>query len=138
MFLGRVVTDSAHLGLTTRRPPRIYDSRARCDRFGSSRAYYSTGVEEVKHRLSILGLSPPWYKSRVFRARAVREPRNLLREEFGLEISGDVALRVHDSTADLRYLVIPRRPPGTEGWSEADLVALVSRDTMIGPAESLT
>ena len=84
--------------------------------------------------LSILGLSPPWYKSRVFRARAVREPRRLLSQEFGLAIPDDVAVRVHDSTADLRYIVLPRRPAGTEGWSEADLAALVTRDTMVGTA----
>ena len=84
--------------------------------------------------LSILGLSPPWYKSRVFRARAVREPRRLLSQEFGLEIPEEVSLRVHDSTADLRYIVLPRRPAGTEGWSEADLAALVTRDAMIGTA----
>ena len=84
--------------------------------------------------LSILGLSPPWYKSRVFRARAVREPRRLLSQEFGLAIPDDVAVRVHDSTADLRYIVLPRRPAGTEGWSEEDLAALVTRDTMIGTA----
>ena len=84
--------------------------------------------------LSILGLSPPWYKSRVFRARAVREPRRLLSQEFGLAIPDDVAVRVHDSTADLRYIVLPRRPAGTEGWSEEELAALVTRDTMIGTA----
>ena len=84
--------------------------------------------------LSILGLSPPWYKSRVFRARAVREPRRLLSQEFGLAIPDDVAVRVHDSTADLRYIVLPQRPAGTEGWSEEDLAALVTRDTMIGTA----
>ena len=84
--------------------------------------------------LSILGLSPPWYKSRVFRARAVREPRRLLSQEFGLAIPDGVAVRVHDSTADLRYIVLPRRPAGTEGWSEEDLAALVTRDAMIGTA----
>ena len=84
--------------------------------------------------LSILGLSPPWYKSRVFRARAVREPRRLLSQEFGLAIPDDVAVRVHDSTADLRYIVLPRRPAGTEGWSEEELAAIVTRDTMIGTA----
>ena len=84
--------------------------------------------------LSILGLSPPWHKSRVFRARAVREPRRLLSQEFGLAIPDDVAVRVHDSTADLRYIVLPRRPAGTEGWSEEELAALVTRDTMIGTA----
>ena len=84
--------------------------------------------------LSILGLSPPWYKSRVFRARAVREPRRLLSQEFALAIPDDVAVRVHDSTADLRYIVLPRRPAGTEGWSEEEPAALVTRDSMIGTA----
>ena len=64
----------------------------------------------------------------------MREPRRLLSQEFGLEIPEEVSLRVHDSTADLRYIVLPRRPVGTEGWSEADLAALVTRDTMIGTA----
>ncbi|CAE8630853.1 unnamed protein product [Polarella glacialis] len=84
--------------------------------------------------LSILGLSPPWYKSREYRARAVREPRRLLREAFDLELPEEVTIQVHDSTADLRYLVLPRRPAGTEGWSEEELQAIVTRDTMIGVA----
>lgn len=82
---------------------------------------------------AILGLSPAWYKSAAYRSRAVREPRRLL-EEFGTVIPDEVAVRVHDSTADLRYLVMPRRPAGTEGWSEEALAALVSRDSMIGVA----
>ena len=64
----------------------------------------------------------------------MREPRRLLSQEFGLAIPGDVAVRVHDSTADLRYIVLPRRPAGTEGWSEEDLATLVTRDTLIGTA----
>lgn len=84
--------------------------------------------------LSILGLSPPWYKSREYRARAVREPRKLLKESFGLDVPADVKIQVRDSTADLRYLVLPRRPAGTEGWSEEELRAIVTRDTMIGVA----
>eukprot|EP00927_Polykrikos_kofoidii_P020385 TRINITY_DN19653_c0_g1_i7.p1 TRINITY_DN19653_c0_g1~~TRINITY_DN19653_c0_g1_i7.p1 ORF type:complete len:594 (-),score=81.17 TRINITY_DN19653_c0_g1_i7:207-1988(-) len=83
---------------------------------------------------SILGLPPPWYKSREYRARAVREPRRLLRESFGLVLPDEVAIRVHDSTADLRYIVLPRRPAGTDGWSEDQLQALVTRDAMIGTA----
>ena len=81
----------------------------------------------------LLGLPPAWYKSRAYRSRAVREPRAVLRE-FGLELPEHVAVRVHDSTADLRYLVLPMRPPGTEGLSEAQLAALVTRDSMIGTA----
>jgi nitrile hydratase subunit alpha len=79
----------------------------------------------------LLGLPPDWYKSRAYRSRAVREPRAVLRE-FGTEIPDNVAVRVHDSTADMRYLVLPQRPAGTEGWSEERLAELVSRDAMIG------
>lgn len=79
----------------------------------------------------LLGLPPDWYKSRAYRARAVREPRAVL-QEFGTELPDDVAVRVHDSTADMRYLVLPLRPAGTEGWSEERLAALVTRDSMIG------
>ena len=81
----------------------------------------------------LLGLPPAWYKSRAYRARIVREPRAVL-SEFGTTIPDDVTLRVHDSTADMRFLVVPRRPPGTEGMSEEALAALVSRDSMIGVA----
>jgi len=81
----------------------------------------------------LLGLPPDWYKSRNYRSRAVREPRAVL-AEFGLALSADVAIRVHDSTADMRYLVLPLRPTGTEGWSEARLAAIVTRDSMIGVA----
>ncbi len=79
----------------------------------------------------LLGLPPDWYKSRAYRARAVREPRAVLRE-FGTELAADVTVRVHDSTADMRYLVLPLRPAGTEGWSEDRLAGLVTRDSMIG------
>jgi nitrile hydratase alpha subunit len=79
----------------------------------------------------LLGLPPDWYKSRAYRSRAVREPRAVL-EEFGTRLPGEVELRVHDSTADMRYLVLPERPAGTEGWSEERLAALVTRDSMIG------
>lgn len=84
---------------------------------------------------AILGLPPDWYKSRAYRSRAVREPRKVM-AEFGLEIPDDVAVRVHDSTADMRYLVLPKRPKGTEGWSEEKLASIVTRDTMIGVAEA--
>ena len=79
----------------------------------------------------VLGLPPDWYKSRAYRSRAVREPRAVLRE-FGTVLPEDVEVRVHDSTADMRYLVLPERPDGTEGWSEERLAALVTRDSMIG------
>lgn len=81
----------------------------------------------------LLGLPPDWYKSRNYRSRAVREPRAVL-AEFGTVIPDDVLIRVHDSTADMRYLVAPRRPTGTEKWSEAELARLVTRDSMIGVA----
>jgi nitrile hydratase len=81
----------------------------------------------------LLGLPPDWYKSRNYRSRVVREPRSVLRE-FGLDLADGVTVRVHDSTADMRYLVLPARPSGTEGWSEERLAALVTRDTMIGVA----
>jgi len=79
----------------------------------------------------LIGLPPGWYKSRAYRARTVKEPRTVLRE-FGTEIADNVEVRVHDSTADLRYMVLPNRPEGTEGRSEAELAALVTRDSLIG------
>lgn len=80
---------------------------------------------------AILGLPPDWYKTPEYRRRAVREPRAVLRE-FGLDLPAGVAVRVHDSTADMRYLVVPERPAGTEGWTAGRLVRLVTRDSMIG------
>ncbi len=79
----------------------------------------------------VLGLPPDWYKSRNYRSRAVVEPRVVLKE-FGTEIPDDVAVNVQDSTADLRYMVLPMQPAGTEGWSEAELAAIVTRDSLIG------
>jgi len=79
----------------------------------------------------LLGLPPDWYKSRSYRSRLVREPRTVL-AEFGTKIAEDVEVRVHDSTAELRYMVLPMRPEGTESMDEAALAALVSRDCMIG------
>jgi nitrile hydratase len=79
----------------------------------------------------LIGLPPDWYKSRSYRSRTVREPRAVL-AEFGTAIPDDVEVRVHDSTADLRYMVIPQRPAGTEGLDEAALADLVTRDCMIG------
>jgi len=78
-----------------------------------------------------LGLPPVWYKSAPYRARAVIDPRGVL-QEFGLELDNDVEIRVWDSNAELRYMVLPERPLGTEGMSEAQLAALVTRDAMIG------
>lgn len=80
---------------------------------------------------AILGMSPPWYKSAEYRARAVREPRRVL-AEFGVDLPPATEVRVWDSTAETRYLVIPERPAGTEGWPEARLADLVTRDSMIG------
>jgi nitrile hydratase subunit alpha len=79
----------------------------------------------------VLGLPPNWYKSAAYRSRAVREPRAVL-AEFGLTLPPDTQLRVWDSTAEVRYLVVPMRPAGTDGWSEARLATLVNRDSMIG------
>ena len=81
----------------------------------------------------VLGLPPTWYKSPPYRARAVSEPRAVLRE-FGLELGEDVQIRVWDSSAEVRYLVLPMRPPGTGGWGEDELAAIVTRDCMIGTA----
>jgi nitrile hydratase len=80
---------------------------------------------------AILGRPPDWYKSFEYRSRAVREPRAVMRE-FGFEPPGGVKVVVHDSTADVRYMVLPMRPPGTEGLDEPALAALVTRDTLIG------
>lgn len=81
--------------------------------------------------LALLGPPPTWYKSTAYRARVVREPRAVLRE-FELELGEDVEIRVWDSTADCRYLVLPERPAGTEGWSEDELAGLVTRNALIG------
>ena len=80
---------------------------------------------------NVLGLPPDWYKSRSYRSRAVSEPRAVL-AEFGTVLPDDTELRVHDSTADMRYIVLPMRPQGTEGWSEEKLAAIVTRDSMVG------
>ena len=83
---------------------------------------------------ALLGPPPDWYKSLPYRSRAVSDPRGVL-EEFGVELDDGVELRVLDSTADIRYLVLPRRPEGTDGLGEDDLAALVTRDSMIGVAQ---
>jgi len=82
----------------------------------------------------VLGLPPVWYKSAAYRSRAVIDPRGILRE-FGTELSADVEVRVWDSTAELRYVVLPERPAGTETMSEEELAALITRDAMIGVAK---
>jgi nitrile hydratase subunit alpha len=82
----------------------------------------------------VLGLPPVWYKSAPYRSRAVIDPRGVLRE-FGLELGQDIEVRVWDSTAELRYLVLPERPAGTEALSEEELAALVTRDSMVGVAK---
>ena len=86
---------------------------------------------------SLLGLPPDWYKSFAYRSRAVVDPRSVM-GEFGVAVGDDVEVRVVDSTADLRYLVLPQRPEGTEGMTEEELIALVTRDSMIGVGVALT
>ena len=86
---------------------------------------------------SILGLAPTWYKANEYRARVVREPRKVL-QEFGVKLDDSVEVRIWDSTAELRYLVLPERPAGTEGWDEQKLAALVSRNSMIGTDRDLS
>jgi nitrile hydratase subunit alpha len=83
----------------------------------------------------VLGLPPTWYKSAPYRARVVAEPRAVLRE-FGVDLRPEVEIRVWDSTAEVRYLVLPERPPGTDEWSEEALAELVTRDSMIGTARA--
>ena len=85
---------------------------------------------------ALLGISPAWYKSGSYRARVVREPRSVLRE-FGVNLGDDVEIRVHDSTAELRYMVLPQRPAGTADWSEDELASLVTRDALIGTQREL-
>ncbi|MEL7463201.1 MAG: nitrile hydratase subunit alpha [Pseudomonadota bacterium] len=82
---------------------------------------------------NLLGLPPDWYKQRAYRTRTVKEPRKVL-SEFGLDLPDDVKVQVHDSTADMRYLVLPKRPEGTAGMDEEALAALINRDAMIGVA----
>jgi len=80
---------------------------------------------------ALLGMPPTWYKSENYRKRVVREPRAVLRE-FGTVIPESVTVRVHDSNADMRYVVVPMRPPGTEGWSEEKLASIITRDSLVG------
>ncbi|MEM6620159.1 MAG: nitrile hydratase subunit alpha [Pseudomonadota bacterium] len=85
---------------------------------------------------TLLGLPPDWYKERAYRSRVVKEPRRVL-SEFGLDLPANTTVRVHDSTADMRYLVVPRRPENTDGLDEPALAELVTRDAMIGVARAL-
>lgn len=85
---------------------------------------------------ALLGMSPAWYKSGSYRARVVREPRSVL-SEFGVNLGDDVEVRVHDSTAELRYMVLPQRPAGTKDWSKEELAKLVTRDSLIGTQRDL-
>ncbi|MEO0977369.1 MAG: nitrile hydratase subunit alpha [Pseudomonadota bacterium] len=85
---------------------------------------------------TVLGLPPVWYKSAPYRSRAVRDPRGVL-AEFGVSLPKDMDIKVWDSTAEVRYLVVPERPQGTEGWAEEDLAELVTRDSMIGTGLAL-
>ena len=85
---------------------------------------------------ALLGMSPAWYKSKSYRSRVVIEPRQVL-SEFGVKLDDSVEVRVHDSTAELRYMVLPQRPAGTEGWSEDALANIVTRDSLIGTQRDL-
>lgn len=87
--------------------------------------------------MGLLGMAPTWYKMAAYRSRAVRDPRGVL-EEFGVSITDATRVRVWDSTAELRYLVVPQRPAGTDGWDEEKLASLVSRNSMIGTHRDLS
>ena len=86
---------------------------------------------------SLLGMSPSWYKSNEYRARAVRDPRGVLKE-FGVDLAEETEVRVWDSTSERRYVVVPERPPGLDDWDEASLMKLVTRNSMIGTDRDLT
>jgi nitrile hydratase len=86
---------------------------------------------------AVLGLPPAWYKSFPYRSRVVKDPRGVLRE-FGLELAPDVEVRVWDSTAELRYIVLPERPEGTDGMTEEELAELVTRNSMIGTEKAVS
>jgi nitrile hydratase subunit alpha len=123
----------------------LIDGNAAAEEIGLDRGLYKLVVVENTPQIHnvivctlcscyprwLLGLPPDWYKSRNYRSRVVREPRGVLRE-FGLDLTDDVTVCVHDSNADMRYLVLPMRPAGTEGFREEQLAALVTRDSMIG------
>ena len=129
----------------------IAEPKAACAEMGIDAAAINEFVvlentERVRHMVvctlcscyprPILGRPPDWYKSFNYRQRSVADPRGVMRE-FGLELSDTVEVRVHDSTADIRYIVLPLRPAGTEGWSEENLAKLVTRDSMIGVMDAL-
>jgi len=125
----------------------LSDGNAACEALGMERGPYKLVVVENTGQVHnvivctlcscyprwLLGLPPDWYKSRNYRSRVISEPREVLKE-FGTTIAKDVTVRIHDSNADMRYLVLPKRPAGTEGWSEEKLAALVTRDSMVGVA----
>ena len=130
----------------------IADPKAACAEMGIDATAINEFVvlensEKIRHMVvctlcscyprPILGRPPDWYKSFNYRQRSVADPRGVMRE-FGLELPDDVEVRAHDSTADIRYIVLPMRPAGTEGWSTADLEKLVTRDSMIGVMDALS
>lgn len=139
--VARAWTDSAY------KARLLADGNAALEEIGLDRGLYKLVVVEntpTVHNVVVctlcscyprwlLGLPPDWYKSREYRSRTVREPRAVL-SEFGVELPAGVTVRVHDSTADMRYLVVPTRPAGTDGLTEDELATLVSRDAMIGTA----
>ncbi len=129
----------------------IADPKAACAEMGIDATSLNEFVvlentEKVRHMVvctlcscyprPILGRPPDWYKSLNYRSRAVIDPRGVMRE-FGQELADDVEVRVHDSTADMRYLVLPQRPAGTEGLSVKELEKLVTRDSMVGVVDAL-
>jgi nitrile hydratase len=129
----------------------IADPKAACAEMGIDATAINEFVvlensEKVRHMVvctlcscyprPILGRPPDWYKSFNYRQRSVADPRGVMRE-FGLELPDDVEVRVHDSTADIRYIVLPLRPAGSENWSAAELEKLVTRDSMIGVMDPL-
>src|SRR5918999_1250937 len=123
----------------------LEDGRAACAEFGieleADRLIAVENTPEVHNMIvctlcscyprALLGMPPTWYKSRNYRSRVVFEPRAVLKE-FGNELPDSITVRVHDSNADMRYVVIPMRPKGTEGWSEDDLARILTRDTLVG------
>ena len=129
----------------------ITDPKAACAEMGIDATAINEFVvlentENVRHMVvctlcscyprPILGRPPDWYKSFSYRQRAVADPRGVMRE-FGLELPDEIEVRIHDSTADIRYIVLPLRPQGTAGWSEAELAKLVTRDSLIGVMDPL-
>lgn len=123
----------------------LEDGKAACAEFGidleADRLIAVENTPEVHNMIvctlcscyprALLGMPPTWYKSRNYRSRVVFEPRAVLKE-FGTELPDNVTVRVHDSNADMRYVVIPMRPQGTEGWSEEELAGILTRDTLVG------